>query len=71
MLLNLAIVTLLKGYKMEAKYKLDAIHVYNTYKAFGIVEAEKELNHRANVRNLKLWEKVALQNEIKKLMRGV
>jgi hypothetical protein len=54
---------------MESKYKLDALRVYNVYNAYGIVEAEKELQKLSEVRNLKLWEKVALQNEVKKLMR--
>jgi len=51
-------------------YKLDALRVYKVYNAYGIVEAEKELNKLSEVRNLKLWEKVALQNQVKKLMEG-
>jgi hypothetical protein len=51
-------------------YKLDALRVYKVYNAYGIVEAEKELNKLSEVRNLKLWEKVALQNQVKKLMKG-
>jgi len=54
---------------MQAKYKQDALHIYKVYNTFGIVEAEKELKHRAGVRNLKLWEMVALQNEVKRLMK--
>jgi hypothetical protein len=51
-------------------YKLDALRVYKVYNAYGLVEAEKELNKLSEVRNLKLWEKVALQNQVKKLMEG-
>jgi hypothetical protein len=61
--------TTTKGINMH-NYKLDALRVYKVYNAYGIVEAEKELNKLSEVRNLKLWEKVALQNQVKKLMEG-
>lgn len=54
---------------MLAKYKPDAQRVIKVLNAYGMVEAEKELNKLIEVRNLKLWESVALTNEVKRLMK--
>jgi hypothetical protein len=55
---------------MDAKYKLDALRVYKVYNAYGIVEAEKELNKLSEVRNLKPCEVTSLSNQFNYLMEG-
>ena len=66
---NLVAASQLKGYKMDAKYKLDALRIYKVLNAYGIVEAEKEIIKLSEVRNLKLWELTALKNEVRHLMK--
>lgn len=54
---------------MLAKFKPDAERVIKVLNTYGLVEAEKELKKLIEVRNLKLWESVALSNEVKRLMK--